>query len=229
MARSPTICRLVSLHYISFLFCYVSTLLLSSPSLYFSITSSSLSPYRLFNTFWLSSLQSLLVLLFSLLSFLLFISPLLFHLSSTHSSLFTSLTPLLLLISPLSFPFLLSLSSPQLTFSSPLSSLSSVSSPHLSCIGCRFQTAQLQQLDRTKLNKLINKIGSVAAGGSWTKNKANNGSSFRFLLFINVWRHQLVLVFKSLHNVIFVGGFMFSFICIITSDGHMAVLYESSW
>lgn len=49
MARSPTVCRFVSLYYISSLFCYVSSLFLSSPTLYFSTKSLLFSPS--FNTF----------------------------------------------------------------------------------------------------------------------------------------------------------------------------------
>lgn len=60
MARSPTVCRFVSLYYISSLFCYASSLFLSSPTLYFSIKSLLFSPSFstfVFNTrlFWIFS------------------------------------------------------------------------------------------------------------------------------------------------------------------------------
>lgn len=120
------------LHYISLIFCYVRTLLLSSPSLFFSITSLSLSPsyqhvlrlYFLVSACvaWfpsfpfsppLSSLLHLSLLLPSLFLFFSFFF-LLFsfnhHFSSAHFTLFTS--PPIISQSLLLLSFCLSLSTP---------------------------------------------------------------------------------------------------------------------
>lgn len=90
MARSPTICRLVSLHYISFLFCYVSTLLLSSPFPLFL--------HHFLITLSLSSFQHVLTLVFAVFAcfafFSSFLSPLSLILNSLLSFYFShSITP----------------------------------------------------------------------------------------------------------------------------------------
>lgn len=110
MAWSPTVCRLVSLHYVSFLCLYISILLLSSPqssSLFFSITSSSLLSYFSFSSFPLSFLSIISfppalyssffllskVFLDSLFFFPLFISPIL-HLLLLSFIFFSFVFPL---------------------------------------------------------------------------------------------------------------------------------------
>lgn len=150
----------MSLHYISFLFCYVSPLLLSSPSLYFSITFLSLSPsyqhvlilYFLVFAYvaWFSSFPSSfslpffiflpLLLSFSLLTttFPQLIS--LFFISLSSSSFSSYLCPSPSYLPPVPFlPFLPSAVIPPFAvFISPqlFSSLFPDFSLHLSCMGC---------------------------------------------------------------------------------------------
>lgn len=170
MARSPTVCRFVSLYYISSRFCCVSSLFLSSPTLYFSIKSLLFSPS--FNTFvfytrlfWIFSSRSRFLHIFP--SFLVIQPPpLLYYFPLSHLlslecliSLYLSASPFshcssffphllsnvpFLPILPLCFVVISSLLSPHLAPSFPVSSLLPAS---LSC------DSWWQQICKTKLNK----------------------------------------------------------------------------